>query len=398
MGVDEASLEEEDVVDPWTVESKSAAGVDYDKLIQRFGSTKIDDQLIARMQRATGRPVHHLLTRGVFFSHRDFEMILDRHESKRPFFLYTGRGPSSEAMHLGHLIPFIFTKWLQDTFDVPLVVQMTDDEKFLWKDLTLEETHRLAIENAKDIIAVGFDVNKTFIFADTDFVKDEFYRNVCRIWKCVTVNQENHIFGMTSADSVGKIAFPAIQAAPSFSSSFPQIFDGRADVPCLIPCAIDQDPYFRMTRDAAPRLGFAKPALIHSTFIPALQGAQTKMSGSQPESSIYLTDSADQIRDKIIKYAYSGGGATVEEHRKHGGNCKTDISFQYLSFFLEDDKKLEETRKAYASGEMLTGELKQQLIDVIQRIVAEHQQRRRVVTDEVVMQYMKPRPLNARMQ
>jgi len=88
----------------------------------------------------------------------------------------------------------------------------------------------------------------------------------------------------------------------------------------------------------------------------------------------------------------------VEEHRKHGGNCKTDISFQYLSFFLEDDKKLEETRKAYASGEMLTGELKQQLIDVIQRIVAEHQQRRRVVTDEVVMQYMKPRPLNARMQ
>lgn len=40
---------------------------------------------------------------------------------------------------------------------------------------------------------------------------------------------------------------------------------------CLIPCAIDQDPYFRMTRDAAPRLGHLKTALIESRFFPALQ-------------------------------------------------------------------------------------------------------------------------------
>ena len=40
---------------------------------------------------------------------------------------------------------------------------------------------------------------------------------------------------------------------------------------CLIPCAIDQDPYFRMTRDVAPRLGHHKPALIESRFFPALQ-------------------------------------------------------------------------------------------------------------------------------
>ncbi len=66
---------------------------------------------------------------------------------------------------------FFVYRWLQDTFDVPLVIQLTDDEKFLWKDLTLEECHRLAIENAKDIIAVGFDMDKTFIFADTDYIR-----------------------------------------------------------------------------------------------------------------------------------------------------------------------------------------------------------------------------------
>ena len=61
-------------------------------------------------------------------------------------------------------------RWLQDTFDVPLVIQLTDDEKFLWKDLTVEEAHRLAIENARDIIALGFDVDKTFIFSDLEFI------------------------------------------------------------------------------------------------------------------------------------------------------------------------------------------------------------------------------------
>lgn len=61
-------------------------------------------------------------------------------------------------------------RWLQDTFDVPLVIQMTDDEKFLWKDLKLDECNRLAHENAKDIIACGFDKNKTFIFSDIEYI------------------------------------------------------------------------------------------------------------------------------------------------------------------------------------------------------------------------------------
>ena len=47
---------------------------------------------------------------------------------------------------------------------------MTDDEKFLWKDLTPEETNRLAHENAKDIIACGFDMEKTFIFSDFEYI------------------------------------------------------------------------------------------------------------------------------------------------------------------------------------------------------------------------------------
>lgn len=388
-------VDEDDVVNPWEVATSSATGVDYDKLIKRFGSTKIDDALLQRIEKVTGKPVHHLLRRGKFFSQRDMHIILDLYEQKKPFYLYTGRGPSSDSMHMGHLIPFIFTKWLQDTFDVPLVIQLTDDEKYLWKDLTLEQANHMAFENAKDIIACGFDIEKTFIFSDLDFISNSpaFYRNMCRVQKLVTYNQVKGIFGFGDSDCIGKISFPAIQASPSFSSSFPEIFNGRSDIPCLIPCAIDQDPYFRMTRDVAPRMNCLKPALIHSTFFPALQGAQTKMSASDPTSSIFVTDSDKQIKDKINKYAFSGGGATVEEHKEKGGNCDVDVSFQYLTFFMEDDDRLEEIRKTYTSGELLTGFLKKELVEILQKLVGEHRQRRASLTDDVVKQVMTPRKL-----
>lgn len=64
----------------------------------------------------------------------------------------------------------IHFRWLQETFNVPLVIQLTDDEKTLWKDLTIEQSMKLGRENAKDIVAMGFDVNKTFIFSNLDYV------------------------------------------------------------------------------------------------------------------------------------------------------------------------------------------------------------------------------------
>ena len=66
---------------------------------------------------------------------------------------------------------------------------------------------------------------------------------VCRIQKLVTFNQAKAIFGFDGSSNIGQIAFPAIQAAPSFSGVFPQIFNNKQDIPCFIPCAIDQVYY-----------------------------------------------------------------------------------------------------------------------------------------------------------
>lgn len=79
------------------------------------------------------------------------------------------------------------------------------------------------------------------VFNVVDFRESkEFYKMMCKIQKLVTFNQVKGIFGFNESNNIGQISFPSIQATPSFSSAFPQIFNGKDDIPCLIPCAIDQ--------------------------------------------------------------------------------------------------------------------------------------------------------------
>jgi tryptophanyl-tRNA synthetase len=362
--------EEKMIVTPWEVRGK----IDYDKLIKEFGTKRITDELLNRVKKHTGE-LHPFLRRKLFFSHRDFDWILDEYEKGDKFFLYTGRGPSGNT-HIGHLIPWIFTKWLQDKFDVELYFQITEDEKSLVKDLTLEETKSIAYENILDVIAIGFDPKKTHIFLDTEYIKT-LYPIAVKIAKHITFSTVKAVFGFENNTNIGLSFFPSIQIAPCF---LPSVLK-KKNIPCLIPAAIDQDDYWRPARDIAPKLGFYKPAQIHSKLITSLQGPLAKMSSSDPNSAVFTTDLPEVVKEKIVKYAYSGGQATVAEHRKKGGNPDVDVSYQWLTFFEEDDKKLKEIYENYKSGRLLTGELKLILVEKINAFLKEHQRRREKAKD-----------------
>ncbi len=399
----------EQIITPFDVsggvdEHGKAIAIDYNKLIDKFGSQKIDHAMLERFERVTGHRPHRLLRRGMVFSHRDLNVILDKYEKGIPFFLYTGRGPSSDSMHVGHSIPFEFTKYLQDVFNVPLVIMLTDDEKFLHSPkLSLKECKQFALTNALDIIAIGFDMKKTFIFADSEFIYGghgaAFGQKILEMGKKTTNNQIKGTFGFNDTNNILEFAFPATQSATSFASSFPFIFGHdpkKTDkIPCLIPCAIDQDPYFRQCRDNAPRLGLLKPSLIHTVFLPSLRGSESKMSASDPDSTIYLSDTDNQIKKKIGK-AFSGGQDTRELHEKLGGRTDVDVPFQYLSFFLDDDERLESIRVAYEKGEMQSGEMKAAATKELQTYVAAFRERRKSVTTEVRSEFMRPRQLQFR--
>jgi len=363
------------IVTPWEVRGE----VDYNYLIKKFGTERIDERLLNRIKKHASE-LHHFLRRGIFFSHRDLDWILNEYEKGNRFFLYTGRAPSG-PVHMGHLVPWIFTKWLQDRFNVELWFQFPDEEKFLFKeDLTLEDTKRFTLDNMLDVIALGFDQKKTHFLVDTIHA-NLMYKEACRVAKKITFSTTKAVFGFTNETNIGSIFYTAMQAVPAF---LPSVLRGK-NIPCLIPYAIDQDAHFRVARDVLPKLGFYKPAAIHSIFLPGLGGImeQGKMSSSEAQTAIFTTDKPEVVREKISKFAFSGGQATVEEHRKKGGNPDVDVSYQWLTFFEEDDKKLKEIKENYKSGKLLTGELKNILIEKLNVFLKEHQKKREKAKDQI---------------
>ena len=366
-------MNEEFKVTPWDVTGK----VDYAKLIQQFGTETIGDELLQHWKRITGS-IPMALQRKIFFSHRDLKWLLDKYEQGEKFVLYTGRGPSGHT-HLGHLLPWIFTKYLQDTFDAPLYFQMTDDEKFLNNDnLSMKEALAFTYDNTLDVIALGFDPKKTRIFSDVEYSKT-LYRISLEVAKRVTFSTAKAVFGFDNATNIGMIFITSMQSSPAF---LPSVEAGK-NIPVLIPQAIDQDPHFRITRDVAPKLGYYKPAALHCTFLPSLAGSD-KMSASKPESAIYTTDDPKTARKKVLS-AFTGGRVSVEEQKKLGGVPSVCAIYQYYYYlFEEDQEKLSQREQKCARGEIMCGECKQELADRVVKFLEKHQEKREKAKDKVL--------------
>jgi tryptophanyl-tRNA synthetase len=358
-------------VTPYEVKG-SVTEKDYQNLIKEFGIKPLNSQLLNRIKKHT-KELHFMLRRNIFFAHRDLNWLLDEYEKGNKFFLYTGRAPSGKT-HIGHLLPWVFCKWLQDKFDVELWFQFPDDEKFMFiQNLSFEEVQKYTYENMLDVIALGFKPGKTHFITDTKHA-NLIYPEAIKVAKKITFSTVKAVFGFTNETNIGSIFYTSMQAVPAF---LPSVLKNKK-IPCLIPLGVDQDPHFRITRDILPKLGYPKPSIIHAKFLSGLKSYGGKMSTSDPDSTIWTTDKPNEVKKKIMKHAFSGGQATIEEHRKKGGNPNIDVSFQWLYYFFEpDDKKINEIRKNYKSGKLLTGELKQYLVKKINDFLKEHQKRRK---------------------
>ncbi len=371
------SNDEEMVVTPWEVRGE----VDYDKLIRQFGTQPITDQLLKRLKKQVGK-LHLQLRRRLFFSHRDLDTVLDLYEKGKRFVLYTGRGPSG-PVHVGHLVPWIFTKYLQDKFKTNLYFQMTDDEKFvIEQDLRIEETTKYAYDNALDLIALGFQPRNTYIIFD---IKDIalLYDIALEVAKRITFSTAKAVFGFQDSTNIGWIFWPAIQAVPCFIHAK---LTGE-NVPSLIPAAIDQDPYWRITRDIAPKLGYQKPAQVHCRFVPGL-GKGGKMSASEPETCIFTVDSPSTVKKKIWN-AFTGGKPTVEEQRRLGGEPELCTIYQYfLYLFEQNDEKLADLVRQCKAGETVCGDCKAILTERVTKFLLEHQKKREKAKDKVEEFYL----------
>lgn len=353
-------------VTPWEVSGE----IDYEVLSKQFGlkpfvglPKKFNENLLFR--------------RGIIYAHRDFDRIVSAYNNKKPFVMMTGLMPSGK-FHFGHKIvadQIIFYQQL----GAKIYLAVADIEAYNSRNTDLEELRKTAIEEyLTNYVALGLDLKKCDFYFQSQRSKDGkksnvYYSLASRLARHITFNEFKAVYGELSP---GKIAASLLQASDMLHAQLPE-FEGKP-LPVIVPVGSDQDPHIRLARDISSRYkqyDFMQISSTYHKFLPGLKGG--KMSSSDIYSYIALTEEPEEAAKKVIKYAFSGGKATLEEHRKLGGNPDVDVAFQMLKYGLEpDDKKLEKIEKDYRSGKMLTGELKQITVEKLKKFLVEHQHKR----------------------
>lgn len=364
-------------------ENESQYGVN--KLISEFGCQPLTDELAQQLCQ-NNHQLFHMFKCGILAAHRDLDMLL---KSNQPFYIYTGRGPSSTSLHFGHVVPFLVTKYLQDIYHIPVFIQLSTDEKYMRDHLTIEQVTSMAKSNAADIMSLGFNPNLTCIMDNMQLIQT-MYPTILNIMRHTSINTLLHTFGHQEGDDAGKFFFPIVETAPAFPQSLNGIIP--ANYRCLVVLGIDQDPYFRIARNIAHCLETPKPVLLHTTFIPGLHGIHTKMSASDPLSAIFLSDTPQSITTKIIKHAFSGGRATLAEHRKLGADITVDVSCRYLAIFgtlVGQDYSTYITD--YSTGKLSTREIKQKTIECLIHVISDICSNK--ISDQDLQIIMTARPL-----
>jgi tryptophanyl-tRNA synthetase len=356
------------VVTPYEVRGT----VDHDRLRVQFGALSLTPEIQAELRALAGGDLPPLLTRGVYYSHRDLVELLQQYRKGQRFFLYSGRGPSG-PLHTAHLMAFRLSQWVQERFRVPMYIQITDDEKFWFRPgQTREETRSWGMENLLDILAVGFDPERTRVFFDTRSI-GTMYSLAVDVAKKIPYSTVKAVFGFKPHQNIGLVFYTALQTVPAF---YPSWRAGRP-VPCLIPCGIDQDPHFRITRDIAEALGYPKPALLHSQIVPGLLGSGKMSSGtSEKDNALFLNDPPKEI-DRKVRNAFTGGRASAEEQRRLGATPEIcSVWALWRTQFAESEPVFEKITADCRSGAMLCGECKGKLLERIHPFLKAHGERR----------------------
>lgn len=359
-------------VTPWEV----SGTIDYDKLIKEFGISPMKELPSIFNENV-------LFRRKTVFAHRDIQRILEAAKAKKKFVMMTGLMPTGK-MHIGHMI--LAQQFLvYQRLGAKIYIAVADIEAYNARGQSLEESRKIAIEQyITNYIALGLKPENCEIYFQSERSShaqksNAYYRLQNLLARYATFNEFKAVYGDITP---GKMLSALLQASDMLHVQLPEF---ESVCPVIVPVGIDQDPHIRLARDISQSIKEFKFMQLSSTyhlFMPGLGGG--KMSSSDLTSFIALTDAPEEVKRKINKYAFSGGKATMEEHRKLGGNPEVDISFQYLRMFFEpDDKKLAKIEKDYRSGKLLTGELKKILIDKINIFLKKHQAKRKLAEKQI---------------
>lgn len=349
-------------IDPW---SDSIPG-DYARLMKDFGIKPFEN-----IAPEIPDP-NHLIRRKIIFGHRDFERILESIKKNNDYVVMTGLMPSGK-MHLGHKLVVDELIWYQN-HNARIYLCVADLESHITRGIPLEKAREVAIsEYLTNFQALGLNLEKCNVYFQSQ--NDEVRKLAHTLGNKVNFSELKAIYGFAGDTNVSHIFYPMIDVADILH---PQLENFEGPIPSVIPVGIDQDPHLRLARDVSRRFsreyGFILPSSTYHRLMPGLTGV--KMSSSKPKSSIFLTDTIDEVKNKVSN-ALTGGGHTIKQQRKEGGNTDECIIYSlYVYHLIPDDNELLELRKACESGELICGDCKKKAINLLEKFLRKHKENR----------------------
>ena len=217
----------------------------------------------------------------------------------------------------------------------------------------------------------GMDLGNVDFMRSSDIVHDpEYWKSVLNIAGLNTVQRIvrcAQIMGRSEREqlSASQIIYPCMQAA--------DIFYLKADITQL---GMDQRKVNVLAREIGPKLGFWKPVVVSHHMLmgfgepktdakdAAERSIELKMSKSKPDTAVFMTDSADDVKRKISK-AYCP--AKVVKENPILEYCRYIIFEKLKSLEIKRPEKFGgdlniesygELEKIYSSGKLHPADLK----------------------------------------
>ena len=403
-------------VNPWGNSQRP----DYQAIFSEFGIDPISTVLPELPE------VPAFIRRGIVVGHRDYGAIARAIREGSPYYVMTGFMPSGHP-HLGHLMVMKEVVWHVRHGGTGYIA-IADREAHAVRGISWEKCREYGEEYLACLRALGY-VGTTYYQSDNHPLHALAFEASTK----VNFSELSAIYGFGPETSLSHAESVITQVADIL---YPQVDRGPA--PTVVPVGVDQDPHLRLTRGIAHKMrmftveeregyvsvrsknapqeavsavhaafpgskkfeghvdirgrplreveervreierehggyGFFIPSSTYHIFMPGLQGG--KMSSSVPES-LFTFMEPDESIEKKVKNALTGGRMTVEEQKRLGGEPdRCSIFLLNLFHLVEDDRELEEIRRACREGRLLCGPCKKAALDRVRAFLADFRER-----------------------
>ncbi len=282
----------------------------------------------------------------------------------------TGDRPSGK-LHVGHYVGSLRSR-VELQSQTNQFVMLADLQALTDNFKNPTKVRENILEVTLDYLSVGIDPNQTTIFIQSQIHAiselTKLYLNfvtVARLQRNPTVKDEIKQRGFGDSIPAGFLVYPVSQAADITCVGAELVPVGQDQVPVIEQCNEIVDSFNNLYSPNEPILKRCKAVLPKvGARLPGIDGG-AKM-GKSLGNAIYLTDSSDEVRSKVMTMYTDPGHIKVSDPGKLEGN----MVFLYLDVFGKDHEYIESLKQHYVRGGLGDVAVKKYLIDVLEDFLA----------------------------